>query len=278
MSRILQIVIACALVLPGAVACAQDDDPSLGDLARAARKSKSAEPQKPEQKVIDNDNFDSVLSDADIARVSRQPVFSIDPSGKTFRMTSPDGVCSLSFDAKATSLISTPYVATDLPQDELLKLEGPAAIHDDILEVSVHNGTGWELKEIVVGITLLQPSVGAELHPANLIPAGQIEPIAKQPDLTVLYHMKGVALPDSVATYRVSLGEGFADTKDWHWAIVSARGVPPASTVPIQSSTISAEGPVNIPSSEMVQQPGTAQTPSGNPATPSPSAVAPQPQ
>ena len=277
MSRIIQIVIACALVLLGAIASAQDDDPSLGDLARAARKSKAADPQKPEEKVIDNDNFDSVLNHAEIARASAQPVFSIDPSGKTFRMTSPDGVCSLSFDAKATSLISTPYVATDLPQDELLKLEGPAAIHDDILEVSIHNGTAWELKEIVVGITVLQPSAAAEVRPANLTPAGELDAIAKQPDLTVLYHMKGVALPDSVATYRASLGESFADTKDWHWAIVSARGVPPASTVPTQSSTISAEGPVNIPSSEMVQQPGTAQTPS-SPAIPATNAVAPQPQ
>src|SRR5258708_26938258 len=278
MSRIIQIVIACALVLPSAVASAQDDDPSLGDLARAARKSKSADPQKPEAKVIDNDNFDSVLNHAEIARVSGQPVFSIDPSGKTFRMTSPDGVCSLSFDAKATSLISTPYVATDLPQDELLKLEGPAAIHDDILEVSVHNGTGWELKEIVVGVTALQPSAVAEVRPAYLSPAGELEPLAKQPDLTVLYHMKGVALPDSVATYRASLGESVADTKEWHWAIVSARGVPPASTVTTQSSTISAEGPVNIPSSEMVQQPGTAQTPSSNPAIPATNAVPPQRQ
>jgi len=277
MSRIIQIVIACALVLPGAVASAQDDDPSLGDLARAARKSKAADPQKPEEEVIDNDNFDSVLNHAEIARARAQPVFSIDPSGKTFRMTSPDGVCSLSFDAKATSLISTPYVATDLPQDELLKLAGPAAIHDDILEVLVHNGTGWELKEIVVGITVLQPSAVAEVRPANLIPAGELDPIAKQPDLTVLYHMKGVALPDSVATYRASLGESFADTKDWHWAIVSARGVPPASTVPTQSSTISAEGPGNIPSSEIVQQPGAAQTLS-SPAIPPTNAVAPQPQ
>jgi hypothetical protein len=277
MSRIIQIVIACALVLPGAVASAQDDDPSLGDLARAARKSKAADPQKPEEEVIDNDNFDSVLNHAEIARARAQPVFSIDPSGKTFRMTSPDGVCSLSFDAKATSLISTPYVATDLPQDELLKLAGPAAIHDDILEVLVHNGTGWELKEIVVGITVLQPSAVAEVRPGNLIPAGELDPIAKQPDLTVLYHMKGVALPDSVATYRASLGESFADTKDWHWAIVSARGVPPASTVPTQSSTISAEGPGNIPSSEIVQQPGAAQTLS-SPAIPPPNAVAPQPQ
>ena len=265
-------------MLPGAVVCAQDDDPSLGDLARAARKSKPADTQKPEHQVIDNDNFDRVIDQAESARLNGQPVFSIDPSGKTFRMTSPDGVCSLSFDAKATALISTPYVASDLPQDELLKLEGPAAIHDDTLEVSLHNGTGWELKEIVVGITVLQSSAIAEVYPAKLAPAEEIDSAAKLPDLTTLYHLKGVALPESVAMFRASLGEGFANTKDWHWAIVSARGVPPASPVTTHSTPIPAAEPTEIPYSKMVLQPGAAQPPSSNTPIPAINAVPPRGQ
>src|SRR6266699_951117 len=150
---------------------AQDVDTALGDLAREARKAKPAEPpSSADEKVIDNDNFAVMMDKAESARLNGKPVFSIDPSGKTFTMTSPDGTCSLSFDAKATALIATPYVASDLPQDELLKLEGPAAIHDDVLEISLHNGTGWELKEIVVGVTELRNQPGADLHSAELIP------------------------------------------------------------------------------------------------------------
>src|SRR5229473_3539973 len=161
MSRFVHIASAFILLCCPVFLAAQEDDVSLGDAAREARKSKPVQGQVEEQKVIDNDNFAIMMDKAESARLDGKPVFSIDPSGKTFRMTSPDGTCSLSFDAKATALISTPYIASELPQDELLKLEGPAAIHDDVLEVSLHNSTGWELKEIVVGITELrnQPAV-----------------------------------------------------------------------------------------------------------------------
>src|SRR6266404_1867726 len=191
MSRIAYAGIVLLFCLPPFLR-AQDEEVSLGDLARSVRKSKPVE----EQKVIDNDNFAAMMDKAESARLNGKPVFSIDPSGKTFRMTSPDGSCSLSFDAKATALISTPYVASDLPQDELLKLEGPATIHDDILEVALHNRTAWELKEIVVGVTVLQPQAGNEYRPAKLETATDAPAAEKLPDLTVLYHLKGKAAPD----------------------------------------------------------------------------------
>ena len=65
-------------------------------------------------------------------------------------MTSPDGTCSLSFNANATALLTSPYVAQDLPQGELAKLDGPAKI-GDTLEVSVYNASSWSLREITVG-------------------------------------------------------------------------------------------------------------------------------
>src|SRR6478736_6076046 len=145
---------------------AQDEAPSLGEVARKARESKVSDgAETGSQKVIDNDNFSAVLDQAEAARMTGKPVFSIDPSGKAFRMTSPDGTCSLSFDAKATSLISTPYISSDLPQYEMAKLEGEAEVRDGVLEVKLHNGSEWELKEIVVGVTLLNQS------PAGLQPA-----------------------------------------------------------------------------------------------------------
>jgi hypothetical protein len=236
---------------------AQDADVPLGDLAREARKAKPAEPPSSgDQKVIDNDNFAIMMDKAESARLNGKPVFSIDPSGKTFRMTSPDGTCSLSFDAKATALIATPYVASDLPQDELLKLEGPAAIRDDVLEVSLHNRTAWELKEIVVGVTVLQPQAGSEFRPAKLEPTLDAAPTEKPPDLTVLYHLKATAAPDSTTSFRTNLGGSLADVKDWHWAIVSARGVPPASPVTLPPQPEMA--PTNSISPALSNHPGMA--------------------
>lgn len=242
---------------------AQDDEVSLGDVARAARKSKAPEPpQVDDQKVIDNDNFSAMMSKAEAERLNGKPIFSIDPSGKMFTMTSPDGTCSLSFDAKATALISTPYIASELPQYELLKLEGPATIHDDVFEVSIHNGTGWELKEIVVGITELRSQPGAELHPARLLGETDAASAEKLPDSTVLYHLKATGEPDSTTVFRGNLLGDFSDVKDWHWSLVSARGVPPAAP--------SAAGPEQAtnaaPTQATLPQPTVTELPSQVPA------------
>jgi hypothetical protein len=248
MSRQLKIAGLVLLLCSPAFLQAQDDEVPLGDIARAARRSKPAdEPVKTEQKVIDNDNLSVIMDKAEAERLNGKPVFSIDPSGTAFTMTSPDGTCSLSFDAKATALISTPYVASDLPQDELFKLEGPATIHDDVLEVSLHNGTGWELKEIVVGITELRNQPVASLLPASLITADQSE---KLPDSTLLYHLKATAGPDSTKVFRANLMGDFSDVKDWHWSLVSARGIPPApppSLSQSQSQTTSVLQPPATP-------------------------------
>jgi hypothetical protein len=237
-SRVLQIASIAVLLCYPTLGHAQEDEVSLGDLARSVRKSKPPQERKAEeQKVIDNDNFAVMMDRAESERLNGKPIFSIDPSGKAFTMTSPDGTCSISFDAKATALISTPYIASDLPQDELLKLDGPAAIHDDVIEVSLHNGTGWELKEIVVGIIVLQNQSGAELHPAKLVPEDPT-PAERLPDLTVLYHLKATAAPDSTTVFRGTLGGdlsqagALSQTKDWHWALVAARGIPPSPSVP----------------------------------------------
>ena len=255
MSRLLNVAGFALLLCSPALLRAQQDEVSLGDVARAARKSKP--PQVEDQQVINNDNFAVMLSKAESERLNGKPVFSIDPSGKTFTMTSPDGTCSLSFDAKATALISTPYIASQLPQDELLKLEGPATIHDDVLEISLHNGTGWELKEIVVGITELRNQPSAELHPAKLIPSTDLAPAEKLPDSTLLYHLKATGAPDSITVFRGNLLGDFSDVKDWHWALVSARGIPPASP----STTAQDQGTNAAAQQSASQQPAVTQPP-----------------
>jgi len=207
---------------------AQQNDIPLGDVAREFRHSKPPDPAD----IIDNDNFSLMMDKAESERLDGQPVFAISPSGRTFTAISPDGTCSLSFVASAANRTPAAYIASDLPQDELLKLEGPASIEDGSLAVSVHNGTPWEVKEIVVGVTVLQ-NQSLEYRPAMMGPA----PVnsEKLPDLTMLYHLKGSSAPGDVTVFRAPLGGSFGGSKDWHWAIVGARGIPPAapqSTIP----------------------------------------------
>lgn len=216
--------VAISLFAP-ALCCAQDEDVPLGDVARAARRARPAD----DQPVIDNDNLTVMMDHAESERLNGQPVFSIDPSGNAFRMTSPDGTCSLSFDANATALISTPFVSSELPQDELLKLAGPATIHDGVLEVSLHNGTGWDVKEIVVGITVLQDPGVSQLRPAKLIGPTADGMAEKLPDTTMLYHLKATSPPDANTVFRANVGDDVDPAKEWRWALIGARGVPPAA-------------------------------------------------
>ena len=246
---------------------AQEDDIPLGDLARELRRSKP-----PDQgDIIDNDNFSLMMDKAESERLDGQPVFAISPSGRTFTAVSPDGSCSLSFVATSANRTPAAYIASDLPQDELLKLEGPASIEDGSLQVSVHNGTPWEVNEILVGVTVLQNQSGAEYRPAIMGPL-PVNP-EKLPDLTMLYHLKGSSARGSTTVFRGPLGGTFSGSKDWHWAIVGARGIPPAappSAIP-QSLTRPPDAssqlvaPAQIPTNSAANETTTPQ-----PATPPP--------
>ena len=263
------LLLLLALCLPAFVCAQEDQPPSLGEVAREARKVKPPEnPSGSDQKVIDNDNFAAVLDEAEAARLTGKPVFSIDRSGSAFRMTSPDGTCSLSFDAKATALISSSFVSTDLPQDELPKLEGHALIHDDVVEISVHNGTRWELRELVIGVTVLQFQGAVQIDASSAEPKTVSDPTwtGKRPDSTAIYHLRGSVSANSNGTLTAILGAdsnvSISGSADWHWALVSARGIPPASAVnlepassPAASQTqsepattpVSAVSPVSLP-------------------------------
>ena len=246
---------------------AQEDDLPLGDLARELRHSKSPD----QAEVIDNDNFSLMMDKAESERLDGQPVFAISPSGRTFTAVSPDGTCSLSFVATSANRTPAAYIASDLPQDELLKLEGPASIEDGALAVSVHNGTPWEVKEIVVGVTVLQ-NRSIEYRPAMMGPV----PVnsEKLPDLTMLYHLTGSSAPDTTTVFRGPLVGSFGGSKDWHWAIVGARGIPPAaspSTIPQSLTTppdvSSAVAPAaQIPANSAVNTTPTPQPPIDPPA------------
>jgi len=210
-----------------------DSAVSLGDLARSLRKSK--EPAAPTVNVIDNDNLSQVIEQVASLRLGSRPLFSFNGIGKNFQMSTPDGTCSLSFNANATALLSNPFVATDLPQGELGKLDGPASLDGDTLQVSVYNASAWNVKEITVGLTIVRhadtntayfgsakllPAVAGDAQPAE-------KPAEKRSDLTLLLHLKGAAAPSATAVFREKLPSALGPDQEWHWAIVAAKGIPP---------------------------------------------------
>ena len=206
------------------VAQSEGGEPSLGDLARQYRKGKAA----PEHAVIDNENLHQVMDEVQSRKLNGSLLFSIDGVTKKFQVSSPDVTCDLSFSGSATSLLSDAYAPQVLPEGELAKLDGPATITGDTLQVSVHNGSTWNIKEITVGLTILHGSEAARSGSARLIPAAETTTLLseKLPDSTVLYHLKGSAAPSSTAVFHETLGVAPGRDQDWHWAIVQAKGVP----------------------------------------------------
>lgn len=222
------LILALTLGSPMLAISQTDDGPSLGELARAVRKSKPA-PAAPA--VIDNDNLSAVMDQVETRRLNGSMSFTMSASSKNFDVKVPDATCSLSFNANSSALLTDPYMPVDLPQAEIPKLDGPAVLNNDVLQVSVHNGTGWDLSEITVSLTIvrLQEDNGSYLiGGAKMLPAVLVEPSAeKKPDATVLLHLKGRALPFQTTVFREKIETPPGLDQDWHWAIVQARGLPP---------------------------------------------------
>ncbi len=235
-------LLALILLLSPLATLAQEETPSLGDLARNLRKNKaqqqSQQPQPgPAPVVIDNDNLAQVMEDAKKARPASpdKTVLSIDPSSNTLKLSSPDATCSLSFNARNSSLLIKPVLVEDLPLAELVKLDGPGFIQDENLQLEVFNGTDWDLREITVGLTLERtPGQSAEVAArARVIPAAQNSApavVERHSDVTVLYHLKAVAKPFSTTALREKIGIAPGPDEDWRWSIVEARGVRPSQS------------------------------------------------
>jgi hypothetical protein len=224
-------------VLAPAKLVAQEESPSLGDFARDLRRNKAqqqveqAQPVPPPP-VIDNENLSQALENIERMKSAEKLVFSIDPNGKSFRLLSPDVSCSLAFNGRNNSLLIQPVLVEDLPLADLLKLDGPASIQDDTLQLEVLNGTEWELREITVGITL-ERNAGrnAELAArARVIPAAENSAsvtIERRSDMTLLFHLKADAKPFSSTIFRENIGITPSADEDWRWSIVAAKGVRP---------------------------------------------------
>lgn len=233
-------VLLLGLIWPLAASAQDDAAPSLGDLARNLRKNKLQQQPQPSPEaarpVIDNDNLAQVMEDAKKGRPVKKDktVFSIDPSGNTLKISSPDVTCSLSFNARASSLLIKPVLIEDLPLTELLKIDGPGSIQDEALQLEVFNGTDWDIREITIGLTLeRKPGESAEVAArARVIPAaeGIGAPIAieRRSDVTLLYHLKATAKPFSTTAFHENIGIKPGPDEDWRWSIVEAKGIRPS--------------------------------------------------
>ncbi|MBV9572904.1 MAG: hypothetical protein JOY93_02530 [Acidobacteriales bacterium] len=216
-----------AIGLCGQARAQSEEEVPLGDLARSLRKSKP--PAPPAATVIDNDNLTQVMDQNDKHHLNGALQFSFDNKGKNFKIASPDGTCSLSFNANTTALVSDPYISQDLPPAELAKLDGPATIEGTTLQVQVHNASRWKVKEITVGLTILRPNAtsasygGARIVSAAMNSGGSSE---KRSDMTVLYQLKGFSAPSTTTVFTEKIGMTIPAGSEWHWAIVQAKGSP----------------------------------------------------
>ena len=269
-SRLKLTLLTAALIFftasaPHAIAQDDPDDVSLGDVARSLRAKSVAIPEM----VIDNDNLSQVVDDAESRRdAGLLPVFSLDPGYNSFHVSSPDVTCSLTFTAKNASL-SDQFLVSELPSADLSKLDGPAIIDGDTLQVTIHNGTSWELREVVIGLTIIRirDTNAAATYDSNAKSAtvpGAASGSAynnlfqKEPDTTVLLRMKGSAEPSATAIFRTTLNFALFPDQEWHWAIVKAKGIAPeaapASTTASATGTIPVPQPVDLPLSLSPQQ------------------------
>lgn len=256
--------------------CAQDDETPLGDVARSLRKPQASEA------VIDNDNISQLMENAESHHKSGSSmVFSFDPGGKSFKVSSPDVTCSLSFTAKTSSLLSDSLQVDELPRSELAKLEGPATIDGDLLQVAIHNGTSWDLREVMIGLTIIRrPETGASYFgAARIVPAvagsseRQVQDSSqKQPDVTLLLKVKGTAAPTATAIFRTSLNFAMFPDQEWHWAIVKAKGIPPQNSNTDLATHGQGTNPLSTDPANSSQEPAPSLSPSMAPfVNPSPS-------
>ena len=269
-TRILLVAtMAVAAALPVSLAAQDEQDTPLGDVARSFRKK-----NPPAQEVIDNDNMSKVMDQVESHRASAASLrYSIDAGGKSFQVSAPDVTCSLAFSANTKALLASQYVQLDLPEGELLKLDGPATIDGDAFQVSVFNGTDWHVSEVAVALTVLKRTdvhgAVSEYGAAKLIPAVAGEALQegapqeaenrsqKRSDVTVIYKMRAAAAPAATTVFRAPLNLEIGPDQEWHWAIVQARGYPPQSSAGPSPPTQAPAQSVLVPARQLPQQPST---------------------
>jgi len=215
---------------------AQDasNEAPLGDVARNLRKRTISS-----QDVIDNDNLSQVMDHVASNRGSGSGLkILMAGESKGFHVSAPDVTCSLSFTANTKSLLSSQYAQMELPQHDVVKLQGPATIEGDALTVSVFNGTDWHVSEVAVALTIVKKKESADgtiglgsggpgaTLAGSLGRESEVRP-EKKPDVTIIYRMRAAAPPFATTVFSAPLNLELASSDEWHWALVQAKGYPP---------------------------------------------------
>jgi hypothetical protein len=243
--RPLLVLAALMAVLSPMRTIAQDDpnETPLGDVARNLRKNAA----KPAKQVIDDDNIDQALADAEKRKsLGSSLKYLMAGDSKGFQVSAPDVTCSLAFTANVKSLLSAnQYSQMDLPTDQLSKLEGPAAIEGDALTITAFNATTWHVSEIAVAFTVVKKAK-ADAPQDDLASAMQEVRPERKPDVTVIYRMRAAAPPWERVVFSAPLNLDIAPGDEWHWAIVQAKGYPPQGSA-IAAATAPATGPTVTP-------------------------------
>ena len=248
----LLLVLPVLLAAFGAILLAQDDPNAapLGDVARNFRRKTPARP------VIDDDNLPQVMQKAERGRGFGSSLrFLMSGEGDGFRVSAPDVTCSLSFTANVKSLLSGQFAEKELPATDVPKLQGHATIEGEALTVSVLNETDWHVSEIVVAFTVVHKNgvadavatdVGLKTEPAgaDAVPKSEIRP-DKKPDTTIIYRMRAAATPWAATSFSSALNLEIVPGDEWHWAIVQAKGYPPANFSNIASQATAQNTPAS---------------------------------
>lgn len=248
----LLLVLPVLLTAFSAVLFAQDDpnEAPLGDVARNFRK------KTPTRPVIDDDNLPQVMQKAERGRGFGSSLrFLMSGEGGGFRVSAPDVTCSLSFTANVKSLLSGQYAEKELPPTDVAKLQGHATIEAEALTVSVLNETDWHVSEIVVAFTVVHKNGGTDaaasdagLKPesagTDTTPKLEVRP-DKKPDTTIIYRMRAAATPWAATSFSSALNLEVLPGDEWHWAIVQAKGYPPANFSNIASQATAQNTPAS---------------------------------
>jgi hypothetical protein len=262
-AAVLLLVLTCGASLRVMAQSEDENSVSLGDLARYLRQNKPSD----QGLVIDNDNFSQVMKQAEQQRSAGILSFSINSAGNAFQVSSPDVTCNLSFNANATSLLTDPLMPRKLPEAELAKLDGPARIDGDDLEIALHNGSDWTVREITVGLTIVRPeSYALQDSPlARFLPAADSSistndaESERRSDQTMILHLKASGEPMATTVFSQALNGKLTEGEEWHWAIIDAKGSPPAVAAGASSAA--------VPPSEAAPVPQAATTQTAPPAT-----------
>lgn len=220
--------LAFFLLAAGLPSLAQEQ--SLGDLAREARKSHPAQPAR----VYTNEDIPQATNEVVWRSAAMQPAeapavtvqASTAPAAPAaIKMRNDDVECNFSF--RAEPLLphhkAEPAGLMAMPASELAKLDGTASIWGETFDVSIHNDTGWALREVTVRVLIGGES--EERRPTHTRPASHgVTAIAAVNDPTLA--LRVLAEPHTAAISSEPLGQTL-NGQDWSWEIVQAKGIPP---------------------------------------------------